>query len=527
MSLHFVATRDPKTILSSRAPVVGSTSGTWHLSPAAVRRATSKLHNVNRVKSDTFSYSTEALAQSEMKTLDFFRSCGPGRGQRWYYSGAVAADMQTLGPKIQTSYSTIANFQLQGDINVWMGCSNVRTRAHYDDVDNVFVQHHGRKRVRLWSPTDAECMSILPNYHSSARQAVNSSPSGSGRSEGAVSVCRGAGTPVVDTVLSPGDFVYIPPFWLHEMTTEVASGGAWPYVSISTSLWLDIVEVHRMQAIAARPLPFQQHWAQPRLDAAVQDFLRELLRAAAATIPTACASAWSHRLHRASAPAWWEALAANQPAPALGESQRPTLRLIARTLLSRQIGFMQRHLVLSDSDVPVAPTPPSAASVLAENGVCGDSQLRVTGLWTLLTVTHNSSNPSDGSTDMSVSLCVDVSTSQKVRVVHTNSGAHGEGGQFEASAAAAAAEFQGFLRPEIHQGVDADGTWVPGRPDGCGLAESSFGVWLLRLASYVEQVADWASGGNDLDVTARMMHLIAGLFADSEIGQPKAERVGT
>ncbi len=55
-------------------------------------------------------------------------------------------------------------------IVVWMGCRDTTSAAHYDVVDNFYVQFYGRKRFVLFPPTSHRSLYVYPRNHPHTRQ---------------------------------------------------------------------------------------------------------------------------------------------------------------------------------------------------------------------------------------------------------------------------------------------------------------------------------------------------------------------
>lgn len=100
--------------------------------------------------------------------------------------------------------------------SLWVGSSGSATQAHYDVADNVIVQLHGNKRIRLYPPSAACALHVFPDAHSKARKSqVNFDDTlpDSNRYPHFSSLS----TPTLDVVLQPGDALQIPAFWFHHL----------------------------------------------------------------------------------------------------------------------------------------------------------------------------------------------------------------------------------------------------------------------------------------------------------------------
>lgn len=107
-------------------------------------------------------------------------------------------------------------------INLWLGEKNINTKPHYDYYDNFLTQIFGRKRVKLFAPTDTQYMH---GYSTNDTMTVE------GVKYPSVHSSHIADTDLVDIkefpnikfttpfegILNPGDLLYIPAGWWHEV----------------------------------------------------------------------------------------------------------------------------------------------------------------------------------------------------------------------------------------------------------------------------------------------------------------------
>jgi len=119
-------------------------------------------------------------------------------------------------------------------INLWLGEKSINTKAHYDYSNNFLVQILGRKRVRLFAPTDTPYMYTY---------SINDKVTMDGVHHPAVQASKIANIDLVDLnefpnikhatpfegILNPGDLLYIPAGWWHEIKSLD--------VSISINFW--------------------------------------------------------------------------------------------------------------------------------------------------------------------------------------------------------------------------------------------------------------------------------------------------
>jgi lysine-specific demethylase 8 len=111
------------------------------------------------------------------------------------------------------------------DINLWVGGEGNTTPLHYDSYNNVLAQVLGRKKLRLFAPSEYPLLypnaSGTPAEHHSrlvdlARVELSEFPDY-------------AKAKAIEVELAPGEALYLPPFWWH----HVVSLGA----TISINTW--------------------------------------------------------------------------------------------------------------------------------------------------------------------------------------------------------------------------------------------------------------------------------------------------
>ncbi len=116
------------------------------------------------------------------------------------------------------------------------------TRLHFDQVDNLFLQLSGRKTFRIFDPAQATHLDPYPLHHPldrSARAELRA-PGRSPRLSGAVGA---------EVTLGPGDLLYLPAYWWHEVVTCDAPAGG---LTASVNFWFS---VHDRLMGAPPPLP--------------------------------------------------------------------------------------------------------------------------------------------------------------------------------------------------------------------------------------------------------------------------------
>jgi hypothetical protein len=151
--------------------------------------------------------------------------------------------------------------------NIWVS-GRATTRLHFDASDNLLFQVVGRKRVLLFPPADYAALRIHPDQHPSARQAARDladppRPDERVRAQ------------AVD--LEPGDALYIPPFWFHEVE-------ALDPVTVSVNRWcptptaLALAEAFREGNKEGKLLPIDQDWMPQQRVIGLKIFLSSLVK---------------------------------------------------------------------------------------------------------------------------------------------------------------------------------------------------------------------------------------------------------
>lgn len=112
-----------------------------------------------------------------------------------------------------------ANKKLNYFVNLWIGESGIVSQAHYDCSDNFLTQIFGRKRVRLFSPLDSinmypsaiddDCLGDKTASHISQIQDTDF-VNAQDFPDFKYAVCY-------EGIISPGDLLYIPAGWWHEV----------------------------------------------------------------------------------------------------------------------------------------------------------------------------------------------------------------------------------------------------------------------------------------------------------------------
>lgn len=137
----------------------------------------------------------------------------PDHGKHIYFTG----DVDSLGPwafdQVQPIGELLSLNPSHSSVNVWIGQPHVVAHCHYDGYHNLYAQLYGRKKFKLYHPSSWPGLYPYPFLHPShAQSQVNLSYTASRRRFKGVERVRW-----MEAVVEPGDLLYIPPLWFHEV----------------------------------------------------------------------------------------------------------------------------------------------------------------------------------------------------------------------------------------------------------------------------------------------------------------------
>ncbi len=100
---------------------------------------------------------------------------------------------------------------------LWAGSGGTRTLAHHDYSHNFYVVLSGQKRFVMFPPSSDVYLFPFLHPHATKSQ-INVLSSKSARNFPRFDPLQG-----FDVTLVAGDVLYIPPFWIHDVSTELPS----------------------------------------------------------------------------------------------------------------------------------------------------------------------------------------------------------------------------------------------------------------------------------------------------------------
>ncbi|KAL1518039.1 hypothetical protein ABEB36_001725 [Hypothenemus hampei] len=101
------------------------------------------------------------------------------------------------------------------------------TPCHFDEQQNFFAQLHGFKRCILFPPSDFECLYPHPVYHPHDRQSMVDFDKPDYEKFPNFKRANGC-----ETVVEPGDVLYIPIYWWHHVESLMEGG-----TTVSVNFW--------------------------------------------------------------------------------------------------------------------------------------------------------------------------------------------------------------------------------------------------------------------------------------------------
>jgi hypothetical protein len=136
-------------------------------------------------------------------------------------------------------------------VQLFASSGGTTSPLHYDQLHNLFLQLAGAKRFTLFPPAAAPYLLPHPVGHPLDRRSQLDLRCDAGWIDRAA---RGAGLGTVagrrTVLLQPGDLLYLPPFWWHEVSSEVSSDACEAAENISMAVWMDGVAPDPREACA-------------------------------------------------------------------------------------------------------------------------------------------------------------------------------------------------------------------------------------------------------------------------------------
>eukprot|EP00051_Salpingoeca_urceolata_P009727 m.118115 g.118115 ORF g.118115 m.118115 type:complete len:337 (-) comp16419_c1_seq4:337-1347(-) len=151
----------------------------------------------------------------------------------------------------------------------WISSPQVHATWHYDLYHNAFVQLVGSKRLRIRPPREAAtAIHLFPSLHPAYRQSQIPF------SAFAASQASLDPATVSEVVVNPGDVVYLPPLWLHDIAGVDTGDNT---STVSANCWMDDQLITQAEALFRLELPFERNFPQGDVGSAIVVFLCALI----------------------------------------------------------------------------------------------------------------------------------------------------------------------------------------------------------------------------------------------------------
>lgn len=146
--------------------------------------------------------------------------------------------------------------------NLWIGPGGTNSKFHYDEDENLFWQLYGTKRFILAPPAATSCL-----YPTNVSWGDGYSPIDP-KAPDLVAFPRFAEVTCREIILRPGDLLYVPPRWWHDVTSESLSVSVsrlwWPMPLFLRSLVNREIERLRCKLTGERPMEYGPRMGGPR-----------------------------------------------------------------------------------------------------------------------------------------------------------------------------------------------------------------------------------------------------------------------
>tara|TARA_B110000208_G_scaffold29607_1_gene38888 strand:- start:514 stop:2184 length:1671 start_codon:yes stop_codon:yes gene_type:complete len=139
----------------------------------------------------------------------------------------------------------------QSKATLWIGSRGSITPCHYDEMHNLFLQLHGAKRFTLWPPSAWRHLYLAPKFDSQHRNVDRAAYRDlSAQRFDRFPALRFAQRAALSVTLRPGELLYLPPLWFHEVQ-------ALGRTTISANVWSAARVVAQMNEAWTLALPLR------------------------------------------------------------------------------------------------------------------------------------------------------------------------------------------------------------------------------------------------------------------------------
>lgn len=184
-----------------------------------VNRPLAYSHNITRV--NPFSIENRTASELFDKIVNSKnRSSSLEADEFVYYTGGLRTPSLSLD--IQPSRDLFSSEE-ENLANIWVGEKGVVTHLHLDSYENFFIQVQGTKRFLFVSPEEVDKCYLYPSNHPSFGQSqiypINPHPAHAAELSQQGAFANATEITVYEVTVEPGDLLYLPPNWFHQVHT--------------------------------------------------------------------------------------------------------------------------------------------------------------------------------------------------------------------------------------------------------------------------------------------------------------------
>lgn len=169
----------------------------------------------------------------------------------------------------------------QTQVNFWFSTTNVTAYTHYDTSDNLHVVIYGKKRFLFFPPSAHLQMKPYPCLHELYRQVQVRMQAFketwlfilSFKTVQVDVLQSTAPLAPIEVTVSPGQVLYIPPYWFHCVVSMEPS--------ISLNVWSNSDTFEIMERVYRAPIPFEEDWGEVKLMKVLQYYVGLLVNTTA------------------------------------------------------------------------------------------------------------------------------------------------------------------------------------------------------------------------------------------------------
>ena len=187
----------------------------------------------------------------------------------FYYYASGGIQLLNLGEMIMKDHLRVMTFPSHtkyseiGEVNFWLGKTNVTAFTHYDTSYNLHFVANGRKKFILIPPDSYSKLRLYPCLHQLYRQVSTDILSENDNLQEFLRSVNGQEAELID-----GDVLYLPPYWFHCVITMDTT--------LSFNIWSQSESFTKMEVIYNSAIPFEPEWGEIKLMRSLNYFVKLL-----------------------------------------------------------------------------------------------------------------------------------------------------------------------------------------------------------------------------------------------------------